>query len=144
MNVELVLVYDRARTTGPIVFERAREFDEETKALPGMEIPMKEVVLQQVSIRVLRRKAKVGVVKPLVGFAKFASKRNKNFAVTAKRNELDGIPRVIVFGRIPEKAPVLVVSWKGIERTLWLRPFLTQGPAASDSIHKNCGYVEPT
>src|SRR5262249_49451102 len=75
VHVQFVFVNDWAWAAGSAVFQRTVEFAKEAKPLARVEVSVKQVALQKVSIRILRREAKIGVVEMFVGLADIASQR---------------------------------------------------------------------
>src|SRR4029077_20330309 len=79
-----------------------------------VEVDVKQIALQKITVRVIGAKPKIRIVKALVGLADLAAERQENVSILIKRDEFDRIPRIVAFRRIGQNAPILFITRKGI------------------------------
>src|SRR6266481_4947804 len=83
-----------------------------------MEVDVKQIALQKITVRVIVAKTKIRIVKALVGLADLPAERQKNVSNLIERDKLDRTPKIIAFCGIRQKTPILFITGKRIQ---WAR-----------------------
>ncbi len=128
MNIAAIFVDLRAWTTVPPVLVVKLKLRKQAEVTARVEIEMGHHPVHDVSIVVLRSRAKHPVVVILVLDTVFESRRKVPLRVVAKWNVLDGVEEVRALRRVCEKTPILlcrewIQRWASRiwSRTRWLR-----------------------
>jgi len=80
-----------------------------------MKVDVKQIALQKISIRVVGTEAKIRIVKPLVRLADLSAERQEDIFILSERDEFDRLPKIVAFGGIGQKTPILLVARKWIQ-----------------------------
>jgi len=71
-----------------------------------MEVDVKLIALQKITVRVILAKTKIRIVKALVGLADLPAERQKSVSILIERDKLDRIPKIVALRRIRQKTPI--------------------------------------
>src|SRR5260370_38217805 len=98
-----------------------------------VEVDVKQIALQKITVRVIGAETEVRVVKALVGLADLPAERQENVSIVIKRDEFDRIPKIVAFLRIGKKTPILLIARKRIQgarkRSRFFLPYHSIRPA---------------
>jgi hypothetical protein len=89
-----------------------------SKSLSRMEVDVKQIALQKITVRVIVVKTKIRIVKALVGLADLPAERQKNVSILIERDKFGRIPKIVALRRIRQKTPILFITGKRIQ---WAR-----------------------